>query len=201
MEMYSQNRYKDKLKRFCRWLKIDTKKILKRQKETKKELQKSDLLTRDEIREILKHLSRPIDKALFMILFETKCRQSEIINLKMKDVTFYDSYAEVYIRESKTSQRNIPIVESIPYLARYLEDYPHREDTEAYFIVHKWKGRYKKYSLFSFNRLLTRNTKFLKKKVYTHLLRHTGLTEMARHLTEFQLKQMVGWTMDSKQAS
>lgn len=43
--------------------------------------------------------------------------------------------------------------------------------------------------------------KFLKRKVYPHLLRHTGLTEMAKHLTEFQLKQMAGWTMYSKQAS
>ena len=41
----------------------------------------------------------------------------------------------------------------------------------------------------------------MNKKVYPHLLRHTGLTEMAKHLTEFQLKQLAGWTMDSKQAS
>lgn len=176
--------------------------LLKKKKDIKKTLKKSDLLTREEIRFIIdKKMKRPIEKALFMLLLETKARKSEIRTLKIKDIVFYESYAIVYIRNSKTSQRNIPIVESIPYLTRYLEDHPLIDDSEAPFFVSFYNGEFREYSVNAFNGMIRRRTKNMLKRVYPHLLRHTGLTEMAKHLTEFQLKQLAGWTMDSKQAS
>jgi len=197
----SQNRYKAELRIFFNWYGIDIKDIAKQKKGIKTEIRKSDLLTRKEIRTILKHLSRPIDKAIFMLLLETGARKSEIINLKIGDITFYDSYGLVYIRESKTAQRSLPIIESIPYLMRYFEDHPLRDDPYAYFFVHKWNGKFKKYSITAFNRLLNRNTKFMDKNIFPHLLRHSTLTKMAKHLSDALFKKMAGWTLDSKQAS
>ncbi len=204
LQISTQNLYRIKLSKFFLWIgfrKSEIAELLKKKKDIKKTLQKNDLLTKEEIRFILGKMKRPIDKAIFMMILETKGRKSEIRKLKIKDVVFYESYAMVYIRNSKTSQRNIPIVESIPYLTRYLEDHPLIDDLEAPFFITLYGGEFKGYSENAFNGIFKRYTKNMKKKVYPHLLRHTGLTEMAKHLTEFQLKQLAGWTMDSKQAS
>lgn len=204
LQISTQNSYKKKLKPFLIWKGFDKEVIsllLRKKKEIKKVINKSDLLSRDEIRQILKKMRRPVDKCILMMLLESKARKSELINLKMKDVMFYDSHVMLYIRTSKSAQRSIPMVESVPYMYRYLEDHPKKDDPEAYFLINKYRGVYKQYSPNAFNRMLERNTRFLNKNIYPHLLRHTGLTEMAKHLTEFQLKQLAGWTMDSKQAS
>lgn len=204
LSISSQNSYMGKLRSFFIWIGFRKKEILnllKKKYEIKKTLKKSDLLTREEIRQILNRMKRSIDKAIFILLLETKARKSEIRTLKIKDVVFYESYAIVYIRHSKTAQRNIPIVESIPYLNRYLEDHPLSNDPEAPLFITLYKGEFRGYSINAFNGIIKRNTSFLSKNVYPHLLRHTGLTEMAKHLTEFQLKQLAGWNMDSKQAS
>lgn len=204
LEITSQNTYKRKLKPFFIWMGFNKKtlnQLLRKKKEIKKVLKKSDLLTREEIREILKNMRRPIDKCIFMVLLESKARKRELIELKMKDVVFYDSYVMLYVRSSKTAQRNIPLIESVPYIYRYLEDHPKKDDPDAPFFMTKYRGEFRKYSPNAFNRILERNTGFLKKNIYPHLLRHTGLTEMATKLTEFQLKQIAGWTLDSKQAA
>ena len=204
LEVSSQNSYKAKLKAFLFWIgfqKKDILSILRKKNEIKKVLNKTDLLTKEEIQQIVMRMRKPIHKALFMLTLETKARKKEMITLKIKDVVFYDSHAMVYIRESKTAQRNIPIVESIPYLTRYLEDHPLLDDLEAPFFITLYRGEYRPYSINAFNGILRKNTSFLNKRIYPHLLRHTGLTEMAKHLTEFQLKQLAGWTMDSKQAA
>ena len=202
LEISSQNSYKAKLMKFYSWIgfrKKDIADLLKKKKDIVKTLKKSDLLTREEIRFIInKKMKRPIEKALFILLLETKARKSEIRTLKIKDVVFYESYAMVYIRHSKTTQRNIPIVESIPYLTRYLEDHPLLDDPEAPFFVSFYDGKFREYSVNAFNGIIRRRTKNMKKRVYPHLLRHTGLTEMAKYLTEFQLKQLAGWTIASR---
>ncbi|MFX0187784.1 MAG: tyrosine-type recombinase/integrase, partial [Candidatus Hodarchaeota archaeon] len=125
----TKNFFKITLKSFTKWkgIKISSN-LFKKCKEINRVMKKSDLLTKGEIKLILKNLNRPIEKAIFMLLLESRCRKAELIELKIGDIAFYDSYAMVYIRKSKTSQRNIPIVESIPYLMRYLEDHPFREE-------------------------------------------------------------------------
>ncbi|HEY0088783.1 MAG TPA: tyrosine-type recombinase/integrase, partial [Candidatus Lokiarchaeia archaeon] len=113
----SKNLYRVHLKMFFDYLNLKLDEVLfKKNKIIKKELQKSELLTKTEIRSVLKKMSKPWEKAYFILLYETKARRNEILYLKIKDVVFYDSYAMVYIRSSKSAQRNIPIVESIPYL-------------------------------------------------------------------------------------
>lgn len=41
----------------------------------------------------------------------------------------------------------------------------------------------------------------IKKRIHPHLLRHTRLTELAKKLTEQELKIFAGWTPDSKMAT
>lgn len=96
LEVSSQNSYKTKLKAFLFWIgfqKKDILSILRKKKEIKKVLNKTDLLTKKEIQEILLRMRKPIHKALFMLALETKARKKEIITLKIKDIVFYDSHA------------------------------------------------------------------------------------------------------------
>lgn len=203
-KIITQNKSKANLRLFFKWLGIFDKKyarILKKCREITKELKKSDLLTKSEIKEILKRMRRPIDKAIFILLLESKMRKSELRNLKIKDLTCYDSYAMIYIEKSKSAQRNIPLIESIPYLMRYLEDHPEKDNPEAWLFGHTRNGIFRKYSKNGIWENIKRNTKFIPKNVYPHLLRHTGLTQIARHLNEFSLGQLAGWKPGSRMAS
>jgi integrase len=86
LEISTQYLYKVKLARFCLWIGFRKKEIASlynKKKDIKKTLKKSDLLTKEEVRLILTKMIRPIDKALFMLLLETKARKTEIRKLKI----------------------------------------------------------------------------------------------------------------------
>jgi integrase len=197
----TQNIYKYVISDFLEYIGMEEDlSCLKKARIIEKELKKSDLLTKEEIHKQLKAFKRPIEKAVFMLILETKARKTEIITLKVGDIEINQQYGIVYIGESKTAQRNIPIIESIPFLTRYLEDHPKKDDNNAALFGHMWRGEWKRYDKNWVNEIFHRRN-ILDKNLYPHLLRHTGLTQMSKHLSEFQLKKLAGWTMNSKQAA
>ena len=66
-----------------------------------------------------------------MVSRDTSCRPHEILKLKVKDIVFKTSgnyqYAEVFVN-GKTGIRNIPLINSIPYVKDYLDhEHPNPE--------------------------------------------------------------------------
>jgi integrase len=163
-----------------------------------KQLSKNDLITREELSQILKY-SNSRYKALFMVLFEGALRIKEAINILRMDIRFNGGYAILKVRDmaSKTYGRDEPLIESIPYLKAYLEsnDFEPEDklfDFSSTVVVNNYLNFIKK-------KLIKKYPKQWKgRKLFPHLFRHSRLTELARtKLNEAQIRKFAGWSADS----
>lgn len=169
--------------------------IFPKYNEKEKELNKNDLISREDLEKILKSAQNITYKTLVIVLYESAVRKAELVGVKRKHIQFYDSYCNLYIDTSKTTKRNIPLVESIPYLREYFNAKNLEQDQKVFPYV---KG--------SISKIITRIEKATKKKypefkkhLNPHLFRHSRLTELAsnRKLNEPQLRKFAGWSKNS----
>ena len=167
---------------------IKTKKIMKK-------LNPDKLLTPSEIQNMLRVWDNSRDKAMLAIAYESGMRLGELLSLRVEDVRIKDGEFKVRIPDnyegeginSKTGSRTLVLIESLPYIEKYLN-------------VHDGGKR-----LFNIQR--TRSSQILDdmaakagitKNVYWHLLRHTRATEMAKlGMQETAMKIRFGWQEDS----
>ncbi len=166
----------------------------------------SDLLTKNEIKAMADMTGNLSDKAFIMVLYDSACRINEILNLKIKDVSF-DQYGSVIVVDGKTGMRRIRLIESSPDLLKWINNHPKKQERdEPLFIYLSDKNRYKLFtkgiSYDSAKIIIKAIAKRagIKKRVHPHLFRHSRLTELAKILSESELKKFAGWTGSSTMA-
>lgn len=163
-----------------------------------------DILSEEEVLKILEAAREDRDKALIAVLFDSGIRVGELLTLRIKDVDLESRPAHLRV-DGKTGMRQIPIMFSVPYLGRYLDNCKGERKNTDYL----WE-RYGRWA--ATNKALDRAgvVKILKvaatragvtKKVNPHAFRHARATYYACRLTEQQLKQFFGWTAESRMAS
>lgn len=182
----SKNLYIIIIKKYLNYFNIEI--SLPKYTEKKEELNKNDLISREELNEMLS-ICNTKKKAMLMVLYEAGLRRKELVNIKYKDVVFEKDLVNLYVKDSKTKARNIPLIESIPYLKEYLMMEKFTPDDKL------WN-----YKPITINKFLDRLAEKLgwDKKIYPHLLRHSRLTELAAtKLNEPQLRKFAGWSADS----
>ena len=54
-----------------------------------------------------------------MVMYEGALRRDELLNIRKKHIKFESGYIILKVAKSKTIKRDIPLVESIPYLKEY----------------------------------------------------------------------------------
>lgn len=170
---------------------------LKIRRSRKKKLPE-ELITPEEAKAIINCASNIRDKALLSLLYETGARIGEIMNLKTSDVIFDE--IGCYVRlDGKTGQRRNRIVQSINLLEEWIRNSP-STDSKRWLWIRR-DGQRLGYPMV--RKILKTIAKKLnlKKRIYPHLFRHSRSTELAKHLTEQQLKAYLGWTADSRMAS
>jgi len=144
----------------------------------------------------------PRDKALIALLYDSGARPSEILNLRIKDVKLNKTHGEIFVN-GKTGMRRIPIVFSIPYLTKWLNVHPRKNDLEAKLFPKLKLGRGGENltpdGLDGLVKRLARKAG-IKKRVTSYLFRHSRLTELANILKDSQLKALAGWTASSRMA-
>jgi integrase/ribosomal protein S27AE len=162
----------------------------------------NDLLTRDEILKLIDHAEKLRDKALIALLYDTGARPGEILNLRVKDVKLNRTHGEIYVN-GKTGMRRIPIVFSIPYLERWLNSHPEKDNPEAKLFPKLKTGRGgDDLTEAGLTMLLKRIAKRagIRRRMYAYVFRHSRLTELANILREHQLKAFAGWAAGSRMA-
>ncbi|MEM5867079.1 MAG: site-specific integrase [Candidatus Aenigmatarchaeota archaeon] len=152
-----------------------------------------DLLTEEDIIKLVKSADTPRDKALVFVLYESGCRISEILTLKIKNIKF-DDYGAVLVVDGKTGQRRIRIVSSAPYIKEWLNNYQDSDNPDALLFPLRYDQI--RYILGKLKKKCN-----IKKKVNPHNFRHSRATFLANYLTESQMKQYFGWTQSSEMAS
>jgi integrase len=162
--------------------------------EEKKELNKSDLINRDDLEKLLKSCDNIKYKTLLIVYYESACRRDELILVKKRNIEFYENYANMYLG-IKTIHRNIPLVESIPYLREYFNSFGFGPDD----LIFDYSESYINTLFCRINKKCKEKFPEYTKKLHPHLLRHSRLTELAgcSQLNEPLMRKMAGWSKNS----
>ena len=185
----------------------------------------TDLWTADDFALFLRYCPSKRDKAYFAIAYDTSCRPSEILKLRIRDVVFMASgtsqYAQIVVN-GKTGNRTVPLIPSVPHIKNWIDDHPQGRNPNAFLIPsfdrqhRKFGDRMqekslnevcKKYKLEFFPKLLEdpkvppedkqKIRELLKKPFNPYLFRHSALTTKSKELSDRALSQHAGWTINS----
>lgn len=163
---------------------------------TPPELQKKDLITRDELKLILQNCGLKT-RTLIIMLYEGAFRIDELLSVVRKDIVFDGKFTLVTIRYSKTKKREVPLFESTPYINEYL----HLNEFNSDERIFKYKRNVTINSHFNYiAKKLTKKypKKWSHKKLNPHLFRHSRLTELASiGVNEPIIREFAGWSRDS----
>ena len=187
----SKNQYILAIKKYLKYFDIELK--FPKYIEKKNELNKTELITREDLNKILE-ICNTKKKAMLMVLYEGALRRKELVNIRKKNVVFQNGFVDLYIKESKTIDRNLPLIESIPYLREYFGENKFAPEEKIF--------GYHPQNITMFLNRLTEKLKEIypdwSKDLYPHLFRHSRLTELAAtQLNEPQLRKFAGWSGDS----
>jgi len=197
---WTKHDFKVTLKKFYRWLRGIQKRgvypeevdwITTTVKNSNSRLPE-EILTEEEVKRLVQVANNTRDKALVLVSYESGARIGELLNMRIKDVTF-DDLGAVTMVTGKTGDRRIRLVASAPALAEWINSHPERENQEAFV----WPIGYR--AVDKLFKGLAKKAK-VRKRITPHLFRHSRATHLATKLTEQQLKQLMGWTMGSKMA-
>ncbi|MDE1859712.1 MAG: tyrosine-type recombinase/integrase [Candidatus Micrarchaeota archaeon] len=162
-----------------------------------------DLLTEAEVKKMIGTARNQRDKAIIALLFDSGIRAGELLNMKVKDVDFNTEPAHIRV-DGKTGPRQVPILFSAPYLARYLDQIQDKLSSHDYL----WQnipqshvvGRLMQTGLAAMLDRIAKEAS-IDKHVHPHLFRHSRASLYASSLTEQQLKHYFGWAGSSKMAA
>jgi len=158
-----------------------------------------DILTENEIKQLVNSANNLRDKALMEIFLTTGGRREEIDLLKYKDMEITESIIWVSINNSKTKPRRIPIVANKEIItAMYPENLINFYNTHIFkndiekplFYSHykrRWGQPLNKNSINEIIRIIVKRSK-INKHITPHILRHTSATYDGYYLTEQDLK-------------
>ena len=140
----------------------------------------SDLWISEEHAIFLKYCPSKRDKAFHAMANDTSARPHELLNLKIKDITFKitedgKQYAELHINGGKTGSRTVPLIDSIPYLKDYLQnEHPTPENQSSWLFV---SATYRTFgNKLSYDGLRYKYSRFYKTTYFPNLLKEDNET-------------------------
>lgn len=191
-----------------------------------KEVDFSNVLTDKDVNQIVDNGCKTIkEKAFIKVLHEGGFRVGEMLNIKLKDITFFQNRVMVRVN-GKTGERRVPLVLSMPFLVQWLQLHPYKDKSESYLwtgdsrsYLHqplKYRGVQKliercfeKAGLIEkeYAEVVTETgkrhrkcVKIVKNRQHNpHWFRHSRATLLAPHLTEQLLCKFMGWRLGSSQ--
>ena len=160
------------------------------------------IISKDELKGMVDACNQPRDRALVSLLYDSGCRISEILTLRIEDLMF-DSYGLVLMVAGKTGPRRVRVVgDSIPYLRSWLEVHPSGRDRSSYVfqgIERKARGRMMNYPQAAKVIKSAALRAGIKRSIHPHLFRHTRATLLAGSVPEAPLELQMGWVHGSGQ--
>lgn len=194
----SKGEYRRTMKRFFKWLKGEDWTGLKSLKGWKRHSRTPQVLTREEILQLIEGAKHPRDKAAIALLYDCGLRVGELASITFKDLSFNDYGGKVKVR-GKTGERLVPFVMAEPYIKNWIQIHPNPIQNESLFVGTGTKNFGKPLFYESYQNLLKRAIKKsnIQKKVTPHILRHTRATHLASKLTESEMCHYLGWQLGS----
>ncbi|MEM4275694.1 MAG: site-specific integrase [Candidatus Nitrosocaldus sp.] len=160
----------------------------KRQAMKRETVRVTDLLTKEEFLKLIEAVPRisrypARDRALLYVMYEFAARPSELLNMRIGNLIFYDGYVEV-TSEGKTGVKTLTLVISYNALREWYEQHPLKNDPNAYLWYSKQKNKQGEYRV-SYQRLRVFLKRLaeeagIRKRVWLYLIRHTALTHVEK---------------------
>ena len=192
------------IRRFLRYLGVKVDFKLRQERKEKFTVDPSQFLSNSEFEKLLSVLNHPRDKALVMLLRETGIRIGEALALDVRDVEFTERYGRLHIRSSKTAERYVEFVLSIPYVKTWLSVHPDPKPNSPLFVTLRG-AEHSRLDYEGVRSVLRRALKRagLKKRVHPHLFRHQVATELLslERLPEEVVRVYMGWKHGSRMVS
>ena len=142
-----------------------------------REINENELITRKNLELILKNSNLKL-RTLIMVMYEGALRRGEVLGIKFKHIIFKGDYANLFVKESKTKERNIPLFDSIPYLKEWFNANNFEQDD---YIFEYKNARNLNSTLYGIKKRLIEKygKKWKSKPLNPHIFRHSRLTELA----------------------
>jgi integrase/recombinase XerD len=167
-------------------------------------LTREDLPTDEEIQKLIATCADSgRDKAMIAVQAEAGTRVGELLNLNIKDFVIDKHGGKIKV-DGKTGTRSILLVKCVPYLTRWINDHPFRNNPESpMFIILYGKTFGNRINYMGFRRILGKRVKQAKlsKRIHSHLFRHAEVTKLAGTLTEAESRLRHGWGRKSSMPS
>jgi len=152
-----------------------------------------EILTRQEVEALLAAITNKKHCALIALIYETGCRVSEALNLRIGDTEVSRHGLRVTFRKSKSEPRRVLLILYADLVSSWLKVHRARRDPKAYLFY--GRDPYKKLSrsmvFYIIKRAVAKSG--INKKVYPHLLRHTRATELYKVFKELEMMKWFGW--------
>jgi len=155
-----------------------------------------ELLTEQEVNEIIKNCKTIRDRALIATLADSGCRISEIGTMKVKHVSFEEYGARLTV-SGKTGMRKILVINCVPYLQEWINQHPDNSNPDSFLWCDSSKELICYARMSDILKIAAKNAG-IKKRIYPHLLRHSKATNLAPIMSEAGMKQYFGWDQNSR---
>jgi integrase/recombinase XerD len=186
-------------KEFVDWMYEKRNRVLKATIKKSEQRKKSVVLTKEDVSRLIS-AAEPRMKALISLAFEGCLRPAEYLLAKIKDIEPIEHGFRLNV-EGKTGERPIFLIESAPYISRWLEIHPCKDNKESYLFVTIALNN--KGNLFGIRGVDKQYKKLfreidLDKKATLYHLRHSGIMfKRQNNVPDDILEQYCGWVPGS----
>ena len=167
-------------------------------KNPKNRIQAKDLLTDEEVEELIRGAESIQLKAIITTLHETGARISELVNVKLEDIKIHENRIKIYV-DGKTGKKTLWVIQNYNLLKTWLENHPNRESSSYLFSFSRDRTMKKPISGQNLNLKLKQIAaqRGIKKRIYNHLFRHTAATKLYK-VNSTYAKEVLGHNQDSR---
>jgi len=182
----TRNSYIEQLQHFFKFMKREEE--IKHLKQTPVEtsVKPEDLWTESEIKKLVEVCNNTRDKCMVMMLWDLSIERKIIRTLNVGDIK--NIGGTIYVdcngkRRGRKKTRRLQAIDSSPYIVKYLEDHPYKnQEDKPFFISFSGNSYGKRVSYnFAYDTLqLLKRRAGINKNIRTHLMRHSSLTNLYR---------------------
>ena len=164
-----------------------------------KEKMRKDKLTPDEFSRLVTYFSNDARmQAYLTIAMESLARPQEILYRRIKDVELFDNYAKILISDhGKEGTGIMQCIDSYPYLLKWLEQHPMRNDENAFLFINTTLNIGKQLTPYNINKKLGVACKNLglNKRITCYSLKRNGVTfRRLAGQSDMEIQHAARWT-------
>lgn len=160
---------------------------------------RKDKLTWQEYEQLLDYFNKDVRmQAYITIAIESLARPQELLYIKLGSVELFDNYAKIYIAEhGKEGVGLLQCIDSYPYLIKWLEQHPQRNNKDAFLFLNTGNtNTLKQLTPFNVGKMLRKACKDLniQKPVTCYSLKRNGVTmRRLRGDSDMEIQHAARW--------